>query len=61
MQEEGQLCAKKQIIFDKFNELLAKLGHENVERNASEQVTPMLSLISILSLIFHTAYEAGTS
>jgi len=37
LQEESQLCAKKQIIFDKFNELLAKLGHENVERNASEQ------------------------
>jgi hypothetical protein len=37
LQEESQLCAKKEIIFEKFNELLKKLGHENVERNASDQ------------------------
>ena len=46
MQEESQLCAKKEIIFEKFNELLKKLGHENVERNASDQVCVYVCLIA---------------
>ena len=37
LQEESNLCAKKDVIFEKFNELLKKLGHENKERNATDQ------------------------
>jgi hypothetical protein len=37
LQEESTLCAKKDIIFEKFHELLKKLGHENKERNATDQ------------------------
>jgi len=37
LQDESQLCAKKEIIFEKFNELLKKLGHENIARNSSDQ------------------------
>jgi hypothetical protein len=36
-QEAGKMCEKKQVIFDKFNALLKKLGYENVVRNETDQ------------------------
>jgi len=36
-QETGKLCEKKDVIFAKFNLLLEKLGHEDVERNETDQ------------------------
>jgi len=37
LEEDSALCSKKDMIFDKLNQLLKKLGHENVERNATDQ------------------------
>jgi len=37
LEEESALCSKKDIIFEKFEALLKKLGHENVDRNASDE------------------------
>jgi len=36
-ESESGLCAKKELIFEKLNQLLKKLGHENVARNATDQ------------------------
>ena len=37
LEEESALCAKKDLIIDKLNSLLKKLGHENEDRNATDQ------------------------
>jgi hypothetical protein len=37
LQESGKLCEKKDIIFAKLNQLLKKLGHEEVVRNETDQ------------------------
>lgn len=37
LQETGKLCEKKDVIFAKFNELLKKLGHEDIIRNETDQ------------------------
>ena len=36
LEEESTMCAKKDLIIDKLNSLLKKLGHENKERNATD-------------------------
>lgn len=37
LEESGKLCEKKDIIFAKLNQLLKKLGHEEVVRNETDQ------------------------
>mmetsp|Transcript_49235 Transcript_49235/g.98749 ORF Transcript_49235/g.98749 Transcript_49235/m.98749 type:complete len:394 (+) Transcript_49235:1-1182(+) len=37
LEDSGKLCAKKDIIFQKFNELLTKLGHEQEVRNTTDK------------------------
>jgi hypothetical protein len=36
-QDSGKLCEKKDVIFEKFNALLKKLGYENKVRNETDQ------------------------
>jgi hypothetical protein len=37
LQDSGKLCEKKDVIFEKFNALLKKLGYENKVRNETDQ------------------------
>jgi hypothetical protein len=41
LQASGNLCAKKDLIFDKFDKLLAKLGAESFNRNQTDAKAEM--------------------
>jgi len=41
LQASGNLCAKKDLIFDKFDKLLAKLGAESFNRNQTDAAQEM--------------------
>jgi len=41
LQASGNLCAKKDMIFDKFDKLLAKLGAESFNRNQTDAAQQM--------------------
>lgn len=41
LQASGNLCAKKDLIFDKFDKLLAKLGAESFDRNQTDAKAEM--------------------